>query len=85
MCQLLLRSIRFLVSEEDLLVEAATWVARLMLSTFVVEAATGVPSSFVVESCQPFVAEAACRIPEETNPLQTKFCVICHRSFSELQ
>ena len=48
-----------------------------------VEAAIWVLSTFVVESCQPFVAEAASRFPEETNPLQTKFCVICRRSFSE--
>jgi hypothetical protein len=45
------------------LVEAVTWVTRLMLSTFVVETTSW--------------------FPEETNPLQTKFCVICRRSFSE--
>ena len=45
------------------LVDTATWVTRLMLSTFVVETTSW--------------------FPEETNPLQTKFCVICRRSFSE--
>ena len=33
--------------------------------------------------CQPFVVETTSWFPEETNPLQTKFCVICRRSFSE--
>ena len=33
--------------------------------------------------CQPFVVETTFWFPEETNPLQTKFCVICRRSFSE--
>ena len=40
-----------------------------------VEAAIWVLSTFVVETTS--------RFPEETNPLQTKFCVICRRSFSE--
>ena len=33
--------------------------------------------------CQPCVVETTSWFPEETNPLQTKFCVICRRSFSE--
>ena len=35
--------------------------------------------------CQPFVVETTSWFPEETNPLQTKFRVICRRLFSELQ
>jgi len=33
--------------------------------------------------CQPCVVGTTSWFPEETNPLQTKFCVICRRSFSE--
>jgi len=33
--------------------------------------------------CQPCVVETTSWFPEETNPLQTKFYVICRRSFSE--
>ena len=77
------------------LIELIPVLWKLNVSTFVkihqffrflrwislVEAATWV----ACWCCQPFVVEATSWFPEETNPLQTKFCVICRRSFSELQ
>ncbi len=51
-----------------LLFEAATWVARSMLSTLVVEAATLV----TMDAVNFFVVEAAFWFPEETHPLQSE-------------
>ncbi len=61
-------------------VDVSTFVKIHQLFRFLrwislVEASIWVLSTFVVETTSWF--------PEETYPLQTKFCVICRRSFSE--
>ena len=76
MCQLFLRSISFTDSwgESLWLKQSLGWSVwccqRLLLRQ-------------QLGFCQPCVVETTSWFPEETNPLQTKFCVICRRSFSE--